>query len=664
MDIGGRFMRQRKLQTKLIMYFSFIAIVPALIIMSMSIKFTTNSTEELVSVYTKKLVEQLSYNVNGFIETGRGVMGDLTSSSYIQKMINQYDQLSANEQSVLRGKVQEVVSPVIKVQDAINGIYIYGNDTIYYKNVKTKDTFNLQNFKLNRVYDKVVTAQTTEFTWFTLDDGNIYLARKVAGGSEGAVIFAMNSDYLNELLDLSNVEGQMSLAILDEDNKMIAGSADTISLQQLLQAMGEEERQEVVVTSNVKRNIVSLIQCTNGWQVVSVAPVAVLMQGFNRSCINILIVLCMCSIVAILLSVMLGKKLTRPLVKIAQYMKKVEEGNLVFEEDISKVIKSREVETNLVISGFIHMLGSIRQMLAASQIVTEKVKENAEALKDQGGETARLASEVSSTVKQVAEGAKTQSEQTQETAELMEQLSQQVSKVGKVVGEVQNVSQDVMAVSENTQQSLSTLDDNALKNIEMSHKVSTSVKALSEETANIYGILTMVKGINDQTELLALNASIEAARAGKFGRGFAVIASEVRNLSQQTSEAIHAIQGLLAVIEEKSRSAIGELGEAVNLFEHQRPLVDDANKSFQMILGKMNYIDEEINHTNDLITIIDKHKNSVLERVVKINAIAQEFACVTEEVNEKTITQAECATMINQLAAQMNEIVKELEKCY
>ncbi len=657
-------MRQRKLQTKLIMYFSLIAIIPALIIMSMSIKFTTSSTEALVGIYTNKLVEQLSYNVNSFIKIGRGVIGDLARSPYIQKMIKQYSTLNASEQSVLIGKINELVTPVIKLQDAINGIYIYSNDRIVYKNIKIKDTFDLQDFKSSKAYEKLIAAQVTEFVWFTLGDGNIYVARKPVIDSDGMIIFAMNTDHLNNLLDLSNVDGQMSLMILDEYNAVIAGCDDVTEVQQLLQHKGEVEKQDGVVTFSVQRNIISLIQCTNNWQVVSVTPTAIIMSDFNKSCINIFCVLGICSILAILLSGILGKKITKPLVKMAKYMKYVEEGNWTLEKDFEKSIDGKDLETNLLASGFVHMLDAISKMLGASKLVTQKVKENTYMLKKQGEVTADLAGAVKYTAEQVTEGAKIQSEQTEETAQLMEELSVHVNEVSQVVSEVKNVSQEVISVSEMTKQCLDTLDKNAIKNIEMSHSVGTSVKALGEETANIHDILRMVNSINDQTELLALNASIEAARAGNFGRGFAVIATEVRNLSQQTNEAIHAIQRFLAVIEAKSLYAFDELDKATALFEHQRPLVNQANESFQMILGKMQHLDEEINYTNHLIKAIDDRKASVLERVLKINGIAQEFACVTEEINEKTSTQAECAKMINQLAIQMGEIVKELEMCF
>ncbi len=635
-------MKQRKLQTRLSIYFSLIAIIPALIVMSISIKFTMNSTEKTVGSYTQKLMEQLSYNMNNIFLAERSVIGDLKNSSYIQQIAKKYEDLDANTQSVLRSKVHDIVSPAIKGQDSIDGIYIYGNDHIYYQNVKTEMTFSMQNFKLSEAYQRLIGANTIDFIWFTLEDGKVYVARKILNEGDAAIILAINNDYLRNLLDLSNVDGKMNLAILDENSKVLIGELDNEKLNNVMRALKDEEAGESVYTNTISNHIVSTVKCSNGWQVISIAPVATLMSDFNRSCIYGILILAVCSTVAILLSIALGHKITRPLKKMAVYMKQVEEGKFTFKESIVENIQSRDLEIELLISGFGHMLKAITQMLEASKRVTERIKDNTNSLKEQGQVTASSADAVNASVKQVADGARIQSIQMQETEELMAELASQVGEVHKVTNDIQSISQSIMAVSEKNSENLSALDKKALCNIEVSHRVRESVKALSEETENMYDILKMVTDINGQTRLLSFNASIEAARAGEFGKGFSVIATQVRQLALQTEEAICSIKDLLVEIEAKSKLASDELEEATLLFETQRPLVKEANEKFQDIVSQMTAINDEINYANQLISLIDIHKEGVLEKIIKINGISQEFAAVTQEVTEKTAVQAKC----------------------
>lgn len=657
-------MKQRKLQTRLSIYFSLIAIIPALIVMSISIKFTMNSTEKTVGSYTQKLMEQLSYNMNNIFLAERSVIGDLKNSSYIQQIAKKYEDLDANTQSVLRSKVHDIVSPAIKGQDSIDGIYIYGNDHIYYQNVKSEMTFSMQSFKLSEAYQRLIGANTIDFIWFTLEDGKVYVARKILNEGDAAIILAINNDYLRNLLDLSNVDGKMNLAILDENSKVLIGELDNEKLNNVMRALKDEEAGESVYTNTISNHIVSTVKCSNGWQVISIAPVADLMSDFNRSCIYGIFILAVCSVIAILLSIALGHKITRPLKKMAVYMKQVEEGKFTFKESIVESIQSKDLEIELLISGFGHMLKAITQMLEASKRVTERIKDNTNSLKEQGQVTASSAEAVNASVKQVADGARIQSMQMQETEGLMAQLASQVGEVHKVTNDIQSISQNIMAVSEKNSENLGDLDKKALCNIEVSHRVSESVRALSEEIDNMYDILKMVTDINAQTRLLSFNASIEAARAGEFGKGFSVIATQVCQLALQTEEAICSIKDLLVEIEAKNKSASDELKEATLLFETQRPLVKEANERFQDIVSQMAAINDEINHANQLISLIDIHKEGVLEKIIKINGISQEFAAVTQEVTEKTVVQAKCATMINQLAGQMSTTVNELEQCY
>ncbi|MEM8266418.1 methyl-accepting chemotaxis protein, partial [Morganella morganii] len=103
---------------------------------------------------------------------------------------------------------------------------------------------------------------------------------------------------------------------------------------------------------------------------------------------------------------------------------------------------------------------------------------------------------------------------------------------------------------------------------ELSEKISAScanIEALNSRTVNIGQILEVIKGISEQTNLLALNAAIEAARAGEAGRGFAVVADEVRNLAQRTQQSTAEIEGLIQRLQQGA-------GEAAERLENSRSL--------------------------------------------------------------------------------------------
>ena len=194
--------------------------------------------------------------------------------------------------------------------------------------------------------------------------------------------------------------------------------------------------------------------------------------------------------------------------------------------------------------------------------------------------------------------------------------------------------------------------------------MSECVKELGEETENINKILEMIQNINKQTNLLAINASIEAARAGDSGKGFAVVAEEVRKLSTEIEEAIRHIAEVVEVIEIKRESTLLELKEATQAFNKQLPMVDGVNDTFSDIYNRMNAIDEKIYMTNALINTISVEKEEIESKMQDISQIAQEFACIIEKVNVGTIEQVEASNKISTLAVQLLEVVTSLETCY
>ena len=658
-------MKKGKLQTQLVTIFILISIVSALIIMLMSINFTRKSTKDLVSSYTEQIGEQLIYNINDYISIARGAAGDILASEYVKTAVSRYYTLEASEQSTLRANINIKIQSTMNAQDMISGIYICTDDRICYSNVKVKDNFNIDTFKTSDAYVQMQKQDQTSCTWFYTGEGDkrqLFLARKAAGAN-GYIVLMMNTKALTELLNLANVDTCMFTAILDENNQVVAATDhdktinDTI-LKQL------DQKEELHTVRTIDENIVNILECTNGWRVISVAPISDLMSEFTRSCKKIVLALIALVICVAALSIVVSKQITKPIVKMAHYMKKVEEENFCIEKEIKLDIKSQSQEIEMLLVGFTNMLGSLKEMISVSKQVTITAKTNTKALQEQAEATSQSASDINSTTENIAEGALKQKEAVEEAVKLVGTLSEKVNKVNEIIEGIREVSQETMDVSRETRTQLGELYIQSEKNIQTNQKVSKCVQELGEETESINHILDMIQSINRQTNLLAINASIEAARAGESGKGFTVVASEVRKLSIETDHAINRIAMVVESIEEKRKHTLDELSEAIKVFDKQLPLVSGINGTFSNIYGRMDNIDGQINETNKLIGTVTYTKQAIENQIKDISQIAEEFVCISEEVNAETIEQAEASERINNLAIQLLESVTSLEESY
>jgi methyl-accepting chemotaxis protein len=239
---------------------------------------------------------------------------------------------------------------------------------------------------------------------------------------------------------------------------------------------------------------------------------------------------------------------------------------------------------------------------------------------------------------QTALGAKKQSEQSTQIAAATEEMSQTIGDIARNASLAADISTGALGIASKGKE----IADNAVVNVKEVYKstseLSKMVEHLNGRVGEIGDIVTVIKDIADQTNLLALNAAIEAARAGEQGRGFAVVADEVRKLAERTIRATDEISGKIEAVQTESRQTASFMEEAA---------------------GKSAGAAENIGNVGDALNEILTEMQKLKDEVTKIAASVEEQSSTTEEVAKNIESTSGIAQEIERLAASVStEVIK------
>jgi len=369
-------------------------------------------------------------------------------------------------------------------------------------------------------------------------------------------------------------------------------------------------------------------------------------------------------IYSIVTTKVLINKIQKPMVLLADNFNKMATGDLT----VAHVNIKNNDEIGDLSTSFNLMLDNLVDIVQKIDTNVELVSSTAEELSASCEETVKALTNVSQNIIELSDGASSQLQNTIHTRNSVEAIGEGMNDVTK---SIQNVAQLTQTTTVATDKGKESIEETVTKMEDIfssSKKTAQIVDSLELKSQEIEKIVSLITAITDQTNLLALNAAIEAARAGEHGRGFAVVADEVRKLAEQSNGAANEIQQLIASIREEISGANESMSTSLNNVQIGINIANNTKDNFLEIADLITNVAAQAQEISVVISQVNNSTQQVQQAIEGIASVAdssndqtQTLAASTEQQNATMQEIASSSTVLTNMAEDLQSVVRQFK---
>ena len=362
-------------------------------------------------------------------------------------------------------------------------------------------------------------------------------------------------------------------------------------------------------------------------------------------------------IVAGFIGIIVARGITRTISSFLKQIKKVSNGDLTV-----TIYTKRNDEFAILATGISDMIAHTKHLIQKVETVSTDLMNISKQVIESSEMFLKSSKVIENSVAEIEIGTSSQAEHSVDCLTEMENLSKRIQNVNENTQKISEIANGTNQSIHSGMNTMHILNEKSQSTAEITHVVIEGIENLEKQSQSIGQIIGAINDIASETNLLSLNASIEAARAGAAGKGFSVVASEIRKLADQSMESANEIQNIIDEITNNTRYVVETAKQADGIVQEQQNAVNNTTEAFEMMQKQVAVLMKELNGILTGVKEMEETRHATLNAIEEISAVSEETAAATEEVSSVVEKQLDMVGELGRNSEQLSTSSDELSK--